>query len=364
MASSPSPDIVAPPADGPTGGPTAGPKVAVRDSDMDALHILPLAIMPIQTPALRPARLIKNVRLESVIELFSEERTGSGQLAVEDLPKAFDWPEGKPHPDLIMLRRLALLPTYDVYSLRIFLRELELPTSAELKLSQAKNRELTEYMKAFTGPLIMQIYGDDDISVQNFDDIVGLFRDPDVKKAREKLQRMADRLEINLSDVPKFLEDYGDIFLSLSYFRQCLDKVEPLIDEFLDGLSILRTNYQMKNDAGLMATCDRIQSTINEVAADITGRFENFDRSTTAMWDSISAERFRKVQDLIASYHTHIGSVLCSLTVKMDTYRRMFPTKDAGGPVRRAEFLMSEMRQGIEKIKAMEDRGPMLAALQ
>ncbi len=67
---------------------------------------------------------------------------------------------------------------------------------------------------------------------------------------------------------------------------------------------------------------------------------------------------------MIESYHTTIGGVLCALSVKMDAWARLFPKKDSGGPVKRAEFIMSEMRQGIDKFQKIEDSAPMLAELE
>lgn len=89
----------------------------IIDSDMDSLYVLPLEIIPIKTKALQRSRMIKNHHLRSVVEVFSEKETGSGQLEVEALPKLFGWvpreEEGegeedddaprKPHPDLVTL---------------------------------------------------------------------------------------------------------------------------------------------------------------------------------------------------------------------------------------------------------------------
>lgn len=338
---------------------------AIRDFDRDALHILPLAIVPLQTPALRRARLIKNVRLEGMVEFFEDSHTGSGQMDVEDVGREFGWPEIPIHPDLLTLRKLALLPTFDVYSLRVLLRANGIPVNNynDLRLSAAKNRELTEYMTKFTRPLISEIYGKNDVDIRDFDDIIDLFRNPDVKVALEKLKIMASRLDIRVEQVPKFLEDYGDIFLSLSYYRQCLDQIAPLVSDFIEWLAELTGNWRMKHDPNLITTCRTIQETLNGLMVAITGRFENFDRSTAGLWSNVSAQRFRKVETLIKSYHTTIGGVLCSLTVKIDAWVKAFPHKTAGGPEKRAKFIMSEMRKGIEKIQRIEDAAPMLAEL-
>ena len=190
------------------------------DHDRDQLHILPLGDLPLATPLLRNARLIKNVRLSTVIEL-QDGQTGSGQIEVDAFAREAGWDMNDPPTDLVLLHRLEALPSFDVYSLRIQLRANGIPVNSQraLRLSAAKQRELTEYMAMFTRPLIAEIYGGADRAVHDFADLVGLFVAPDIKQARQKLSLLAERLEIEIRDVPRFLEDYGDIFLSLSYFR-------------------------------------------------------------------------------------------------------------------------------------------------
>ena len=222
----------------------------ISDTDRDSLHTLPLSILPLETAALNRARLIKNVRLNSVIELFTDKDTGSGQIDIEDLPHQFGWDMADPPADMAMMRKVGALPSYDVYSLRISLREMGIPINDHeaLKLSDSMNKELTAYMTDFTRPLIMQIYGDDDIKIESFDDVINLFRSPDIKKALEKIRIMADKLKIKPEEIPRFMEDYGDIFLSLSYYRRCLDAIEPIITEFLEAMDALKDNYQFKTD--------------------------------------------------------------------------------------------------------------------
>ncbi len=334
--------------------------------DRDSLHILPLSDLPIETPSLKRARLIKNVRLESVVEMFADKATGSGQLSVEDLPKEFTWDASNPPRDLTVLRKVARLPSFDVYSLRVSLRSLGIEVNSHdaLKLSSGKSAELSEYMKDFTRPLIAEIFGGDDVDIQDFNDVIKLFRDPDVKNALEKLRVMAEKLGIEMDKIPTFMEDYGDIFLSLSYYRQCLDAIEPTISSFLEGLNDLRNNYQLKSDINLQNTINEMEPVINGAMANISGRFENFERGTKNMWDNVSAERFHRVEKLISGYHTTIGGILCALSVKMTAWSRLFPDANVGGPGKRAEFIMIEMRQGFDKLKKIGDSAPMLSALK
>jgi len=337
----------------------------ITDDDRDSLHTLALSILPLENQALKRARLIKNSRLDSVVEFFTDGETGSGQLTVEDLINEFNWNAHRPPQDLLIMRKLGGLSSYDVFSLRLSLRELgiNVDNQEHLKLSPTMSKQLSSYMTDFTRPLIMQMYGDEDMSLQNFDDVLRLFRDPNIKEARRKLQIMADKLQLKMEEIPLFMEDYGDIFLSLSYYRRCLDDLEPKITGFLDSIGDLRDNFHYKNDQNLMQTINLLESTINERMAAITGRFENFERGTKHMWDNISAARFRKIEQLIKSYHTTIGGVLCALTVKMDAWVKLFPNRSSGGPGRRAEFILSEMKQGLDNIQEIEDSAPMLSGL-
>ncbi len=326
----------------------------IIDSDMDSMFVLPLSIIPLETPALQSAKLIKNVRLKSVVEVFADVQTGSGQVDIEALPRMFGWSDKELHPDHAILRRLALLPSYDVYSLRISLREHGIPVNdfAALKLSPEKAKELTKYMILFTRPLMRLIYAGEAVTVESYDDLLKLFRDPDIKKARQRLEKMANGLGIEIHEVPRFLEDYGDTFLSLSYFRHCLDRLEPYFTACVESLAPIRSHFQLRQNKNLMKSCDTIEEVINSMSAIITGRLEVFERRTRDMWENISAEEFRNVKGMIERYHVAIGGALCGLTVKMNAFARQFPRPAMGGPIKRADFMTSEILQGIEIMRA------------
>jgi hypothetical protein len=332
----------------------------------DAIDQLPLAIIPLETRSLRRARLIKNMQLDGVVEVFSGEGIGSGQLAPDQLAQHFHWKDKTNHPDLQTIRRLAALNSYDVYSLRIELRRLGISISdlGALHLSEEKAQELTHYMKTFTEPLMRQVYGGANSEVQDFDELIAMFERPNKAEALRNLRKIAERLQIELIEVPRFLEDYGDVFLSLAYFKEHLDNLVPRISAFLDGAKGMQSNFQLRNDPRFMSSCAYLDERLSAIITSITGRFESFNQHTAHMWHNITAESFRKVRDLITAHHTTVGGVLCGLSVKMRHWDQRFgKLKGDGAILSRAEFITSEMRQGIEKIQRIEESAPKIADL-
>ena len=322
---------------------------AISDQDRDSLHVLPLSILPIQTPGLRRARLIKNFRLDSMVEMFEDASTGSGQVAVGALSEEFGWKEDPPHPDLALMKKLAALPSYDVYSLRISLRENGIPVNdhSALRLSEHKVEELSTYMTAFTRPLILEVFG---AGSGGYADIVGLFRNPDVSQVRAKLLAMAKALEIPPERLPLHLEQVGDTFLSISYYRQCKDSVSPVVEGFHEAVADIQGNYQLKTDRNLMKTCEVLRHTVDDVQKGIGNRFATFDNITRDMWRNPTSFQFRQIRNTALDCHAFMGQTLCGLSVKMDAWHKRFPNMDTGGPMKRAEFIMQGMRQGLEKL--------------
>ena len=338
-------------------------KDEILDEDRDSLHTLPISILPIRTQVFRRARIVKNSRLESAIEFFSAVGCGRGQIDVRNVAKFLALEQTPPHPDVLLLRTVSELPSFDVYSLRILLRAkgISIADSSALMLSSGKVASLSAYMAKFTRPLVTEIFGQDTEGAQ-FRDIVGLFRADNAAAVRERLAKMSDRLGIPVDSIPKFLEDYGDIFMSLSYYRQCLDDLLPQVENFLKGMAMVRASHQLAQDRSLMDVVDTIEATINGMLSNVTGKIESFERSTNDMWRDLTAEKFQKIETLISLYHTSIGGALCAMTVKMAAWTSQFPNA-SGGVGRRAAFIMSDMRQGIEHLKAPDDEAPMLSAL-
>jgi hypothetical protein len=322
----------------------------------DSLHLLPLTALPVKTPGLRRALLRKNHRLQTVIEMFNTPSSGSGQVDPSALIHLFPGYPTEVAFDQAMFRRLQQVPSFDVYSLRIELRRLEIPIEDHeaLKLSPKKREELTGVMKSFTRPLIAHIYGIEQNEVTDVTDIIASIRKPNRQEALENLQMMADKLRVTLMEIPQFLEDYGDVFLSLAYFRQILDTVVPDVHSFLDWMKEVRNTREVRDDRPLQILFDSMARDLSEITGSITGRFESFDRRTRDFWDNITAERFHEVRDMIIAHHTTIGGVLCGLVLKMDLWRGRYAGKTGVGPLRRIEFLKGEILPGLDYMSDLE----------
>jgi hypothetical protein len=331
--------------------------------DRDSLHTLPIQILPIKTRIFRRSRLVKNSRLESVVELFSSAGSGRGQIEICNAAKYVGIEQTPIHPDVRLLQTVAGLPSFDVYSLRILLRAkgISIADSSALKLSPGKIASLSSYMAHFTRPLVTEVFGRDTTGTQ-FTDIIGMFRGESADAVRERLAKLANRLGITTNQIPKFLEDYADIFMSLSYYRQCLDDLLPQVENFMEGLDIVRGSHQLAQDRSLKETVGTIEAAVNGMLSSVTGKIESFERSTNDMWRDVTADRFQKIEALVSRYHTTIGGALCAMSVKMAAWTAQFPNS-SGGATRRAAFIMSDMRQGIEHLQAPSDDAPMLAVL-
>ncbi len=330
---------------------------AVSDDDArDSLHILPLSIIPLLTPGLRGSRMIKNVRLETVVEMFNDKSAGSGQVKIQAIPDCFESYKTEVEQDMEKLLRLSLANSFDVYSLRIELRRLKVDINSheKLTLSEKKKGELTEYMKSFTHPLIKHIYGTDNHEIGDVSDIIKMFSSPNREEAVKNLKIMADKLEVALLEIPTFLEEYGDIFLSLAYFRSCIDSIVPETLRFTDWMNEIRKNSEISSDRRQLKLIDQVGADFSDITSSITGRFENFDRKSKDFWTDINAETFRSIRQLITSHHVTIGGVLCGLAVKMGLWKYRF-SRGGGGPNKRLEFVKSEILPGLGHIKHLEE---------
>lgn len=321
--------------------------ISLSNEDRDRIHILPLAIIPLNARVLKKTRMVKNSHLESVIELYKGTDTGSGHVAIGQIKTVF---RDISYDDISILQKLSKLHSYDVYSLRRLLRDLEIDVvdQSGLQLSKQKQKELAGYMKLFTQPLIVKLYGDDDVDIKKPDEMLELFNHSDPNLVLKNLKLFAQTLSIQVDDIPKVLADYGDLYMSISYYRELLQSIGPIMGEFNSSIDQIRSNRQLQQNQNLIQNCTEVQSKFRRMATDLLKRFKNFDQTSKTMWHTGEPEAFGAFGQSINSSQTALGSMLCALTVKMQDWHDHFPHANAGGPVKWADYIVNEMRQGLE----------------
>ena len=200
--------------------------------------------------------MIKNTQFDSMIEVFHDDGTGSGQVDPSKLNALFDWRKGEKHPDSVLIAKLSLLLSFDVYSLRLNLRNLgiEVDNIANLRLSEAKREELNRYM-------------------------VGLPRERIVAEA--------------------------------------------------------------------------IEADLDEIVKSIRNRFKEFDKHTASMWENLSAEKFRKVKNLIENNHATIGGFLCGAQIKLDGFQtQCLKAKMTNRQLN--DYVLTYVQPGLDRIKNID----------
>jgi hypothetical protein len=324
-------------------------------NDNDALHILPLANIPLQVAALRKTRLIKNAKLEGVIEIYGDATTGSGQVTPEGLADVFDF-SGERAKDLVIVKTLADLPSYDVYSLRCSLAKanIDVDDVETLKLSDGMVDSLSEQMRTFTRPLVARIYGDDSEEARSLQDIRRLFTDQRAEQALKNLSQLAAQLEIGLPDMAQFLEDYADVYLSLAFYQKCHEDNASGFDAFMRDLEGLARAPSMQAKPAAARQFEVAVETFRNLYFAVGNMLVALRARTTVMWEDISGQRFRRMTELVIGHQQKIGALLCAITVKLDAWRRYATSAATDSATDKANFVNSSMMYGLGALTGLK----------
>ncbi|TAL29526.1 MAG: hypothetical protein EPN97_13275 [Alphaproteobacteria bacterium] len=325
----------------------AASKRAVAEdlSDLDAMDTLPLSLMPLSCSALKAAKLIKNGRLETVVELHRDSKAGSLQMRPEDVPAAFPGHR----QDHKTIAALATLHSYDVYSLRRTLLKAGVEADEEqLRLSDDMKQQLAQFSPEFTRPLLRTVYGDDDPSAEQ--DLTRLFRAPNKTKVAERLKTMSQKTGIPVEDIPEFLETYSDLFLSVIYYRQNLDRITPDIDNCASWLKDITLQRDAAASAQNALHYRRVDESIRFLSSTIRVRLNSFRHAFDIFWRDINRDALNRLRRDIEGNHAATGGMLCGLVVKMRHWSRTFQSRTSGGPGTRTQYVISEMEPGLERL--------------
>lgn len=308
-----------------------------------------------RSPGLKKLRLIKNVRMETRIELYRESGMGSGQVAIDELPDFVAATEDLTHHDIPMLEKIGELQSFDPYSLRRGLRaaNVDIHDMSAFTLSDAKKRELQPHMRNLTRPLVQYVFGANEIELNDPAAIREILQNAEGIGVRMRLERLAASLRTSTEDLPNMLEDYGDVFLSLGYYRQHLSELAPRIGMLQDWIDDARQPVHIGGDPVTGPALKKTVRVLGALSQSLQTRFANFEGKTQIRWERVTVSTFNQVRKLITDHQESLAAVLCGLVVKIYEWENSFP--GAGGSFeRRAEFIMTDLRSGLDRLAAIE----------
>ena len=171
------------------------------------------------------------------------------------------------------------------------------------------------------------------------------------------IQSMAAALQVSVDALPDMLEDYGDTYLALSYYRSYFQYALPVLDRIVEWMREVRDNSFLRSDPNARHALQQVEDVITHVSASVIRRFDGFDRHTVVNWEKVTVGTFGGVRELISAHQRSLAQVLCGLTVKIYEWEQRFPN-GGGSPDKRAEFIASDLRPGLDALWGVERRAP------
>jgi len=324
-----------------------------NNTQKDSMDTLPLSEIPFKSKALKNAKLVKNSRMETSVELHSDPLSGSLQIDPKDIA---DFMEASPQDEEI-LRKLSELHSFDVYSLRSNLKKLgvEVENEDALELSEDMKEGLSLYSIEFISPLIEKIFGSDREDLKTSEGFKKILRDADINKVKENLKLMAEKTGIPFKEIPTFLEEYSEVFLSVAYYRYSFESIGKDVERFLYWMENIKTNREISLNPKSLMQCKAVEAIVRFILASIRERLAQFHSSFEMFWQNVNKDSFINMRKQIEDNHGTMGSVLCGLIVKMHSWRKQFPNNEVGGPTTRLKFIITEIEPGLENLKNLEN---------
>lgn len=327
---------------------------ADADAYTSTLHTLSLDTLPLTHPMLRKSRMVKNARFESVVELYRDKKSGSGQQYVDTVATMLGL-NHKDGPDLGLLRNIAMLPTFDIFSVRLLLRDIGVSVAVSEPLPPEVGRAIEAQMRKFTIPLLRYVYGSDSHAATDLSHLVLLFRDPDGKRAEEHLKRLADRLKIPVLQVPRFLEDYSDTFLAISFYQHTYFSLKPSVDEFLGSIASLKTHFQRSHV--VISALDRVHADFSQLMKSTAKRLNASEQLANLLWGEGLTVPMDTLQSRIREFQFLLGHLMCGISVKIAAWTNAFPRPQAGTPKKCVELITTDIVYALGQLRTAAESG-------
>ena len=183
-------------------------------------------------------------------------------------------------------------------------------------------------------------------------DVVRLFSDPDNDCALKNMRELADSLNINLSDIPDFLENYAEVYLSLSFFGKCQNDVTSGLGVFSDELRLIACAPCCNVDRSAARSIEHTAENLRHLHSEVAGILHKFKEQTTEMWQDISAERYQNLKRLIIDSHKKVATNLCAITVKLAAWESFSSAAGTNTMQDKVNFVVTCISLGLDRTRS------------
>ena len=128
-------------------------------------------------------------------------------------------------------------------------------------------------MRNLTRPLVRYIYGGKHLDVNDTQALLDLISAPDQRAVRSRLEGMSEALETTVEDLPNMLEDFGDVFMSLSYYRSYFVYVVPKLDMMIEWMREVSGSPMLRNDTRMQQSFKGMEQVLSFLSKNVTRRF-------------------------------------------------------------------------------------------
>ena len=293
--------------------------------------------------------------METRIELYREAGMGSGQVTIEELPDFMTATDDLLHHDIPMLNSVGEMESFDPYSLRRGLRAagIAVDNLEAFTLSDPKKRELQPYMRNLTRPLLQHVFGASTIELTDPEILRDRLLNSNSATVLQRINALALALGSTRDDLPDLLEDYGDVFLSLGFYKQQLAEIGPRITLLQIWVDEACQVPHIRKDPMMGPALHKTERVLGALQQSLERRFKNFEAKTKIRWERVTVGTFNQVRALITDHQASLAAVLCGLTVKVFEWESRFPG-GGGSFERRADFVLSDLQSGLDRLTAIE----------
>lgn len=333
---------------------TAAPPEA---NEQDSFDKLELARMPLVNQSLKAGHLIKDAQMQTMFELINDPLAGSLQIRADEISKNFSISAA----DQELINKLASLGSYDVYSLRINLNKLGIKLESDtLDLSSDTKSKLAQYSLDFTRPLILAIFGNGEVN--ETENLQKLFRDSDRERVTRRLKIMSEKIGIPVAEIPDFLSDYKELYMSGSYYMHTFDDILRDVSRLYTWIEHLKSQPEVATVPRITESLAKTEEAMQFLCNSVIERMNEFKGGFESFWKNMSKKNFEKLRRQIEDNRTGLGAVLCGLIVKMRDWSRTFPDNTTGTVSMRIKYLV-EMKAFLDKLQNMESEARLLSVV-